>query len=237
MGKMTGLVTTVPITHATPAGFGAHEAARNSYIAIGNDYLTGSRPNVVLGAGDPARGGSSYFSASQVTQAASLGYAIAYDRTQLQSLSPSADRVLGLFNGGQLTSEYDRTPTNTEPHLSEMTTKALDLLGGHPDGFFLMIEGGLIDRAAHENNIRRSTREVLEFHNSCAAALAWMHGRDDTQLIVTADHETGGLTATNAGAGNYPVASWSTGGHTGANVPSPQGPVRACSGATSAMAS
>ncbi len=181
----------------------------------------GSRPNVVLVAGDPPAG-------KQLL----LGFAVHWPlRWVMPSHIPSQLHlsvrrrcVLVLFNAGSLRRD-DRTPTNTEPHLSEMTTKALDLLGGHPDGFFLMIEGGLIDWAAHENNIRRATREVVEFHNACAAALAWMNGRDDTLLIVTADHETGGLTATNAGAGNYPVASWSTGGHTGANVLSkPQGP-------------
>jgi alkaline phosphatase len=100
-----------------------------------------------------------------------------------------------------------------------MATKALDLLSNDPDGFFLMVEGGMIDYAAHSNDIKRTTREVVEFNSTFMAIKAWMAGRTDTLLIVTADHETGGLTATNNGAGNYPGASWTSGGHTSANVP------------------
>ena len=220
LGKRTGLVTTVPITHATPAAFGAHEASRNNYINIGNDYLNSSRPEMILGGGDPARGGSSYFSSSQVTTAQSLGYQVAYDYSQMSAWDPaSVNRALGLFAGTYLTYEYDRQPSNTEPHLSQMTAKALAIANSDPDGFFLMIEGGMIDQAAHSNHIGKTTREVVEFHNSVQTVLSWMQGRSDTLLIVTGDHETGGLTVTNQGAGNYPTASWTTTNHTATNVP------------------
>jgi len=219
LGKTTGLVTTVPITHATPAGFGAHEASRNSTIAIGNDFLNSSQPNVIFGAGDPARGGSGYFSSSQVTLAQSLGYQVVYDFPQMTAIPAGTARSLGLFNGGQLTSEYDRSPASTEPHLSQMTSKALGLLEGDPDGFFLMVESGLIDWSAHSNDIRRVTAESVEFHNTFQTVMAWLGTRTDTLVILTADHETGGLLATSQGAGNYPSATWSTTGHTGANVP------------------
>lgn len=219
MGKRTGLVTTVPITHATPAGFGAHEADRNSYLNIGNDYLTSSHPDVIFGGGGTSGGGSGYFSTTQINTAISQGYAAAYNASQLNALPTGTNKALGLFNSGDMTYEYDRTAGNTEPHLSQMTAKSLDLLSGDPDGFFLMIEGGMIDHAAHNDDIYRTTREVTEFNNSVQAVLDWMQGRSDTLLIVTADHETGGLTATNMGAGNYAYATWTTTGHTGANVP------------------
>lgn len=219
LGKSTGMVTTVPITHATPAAFGAHDLNRDNYIAIGNDYLNSSRPDVLFGAGDPARGGSSYFTAAQVTTAQSLGYQVVYDNAQMNALDPATtNRALGLFQGAQLTWEYDRAPNNPEPHLTDMTTKALDLLSDDTDGFFLMVEGGAIDYAAHGHDIVRMTREVTEFNNSVAAVLDWMQGRNDTLLIVTADHETGGLTATNQ-AGSYPTATWTSTDHTAANVP------------------
>ncbi len=219
-GKKTGLVTTVPITHATPAGFGAHESDRNNLTNIGNDYLNSSRPNVLFGAGDPSKGSGSYWSSSQTTTAKGLGYKDVYTASQLSALDPSnTSYALGLFGGQQLTYEYDRTGSTTDPHLSQMATKALDLLSNDPDGFFLMVEGGMIDYAAHSNDIRRDTREVVEFNSTFMAIKAWMAGRTDTLLIVTADHETGGLTSSSNGAGNYPGASWTTTGHTGTNVP------------------
>lgn len=219
MGKKTGLVTTVPITHATPAAFGAHEASRTSYINIGNDYLNSSRPDVIFGGGDPARG-SAYFSSSQVATAQTLGYQVVRNASEMSALNPAShSRALGLFAKDDMTYEYNRLPGNTEPHLSQMTAKALEMVSTDPDGFFLMIEGGLIDHAAHANNIGQTTFEVIEFHNSVQTVLNWMQGRTDTLLLVTADHETGGLAISGQGAGVLPVASWSTTSHTSANVP------------------
>ncbi len=220
MDKRTGLVTTVPITHATPAAFGAHEPSRNNYSNIGYDYLNVPQPEVIFGGGDPNRGGSGYFTSSHVATAQSQGYTVVYNAAQMWALDAgSVDKALGLFAGTYMTYEYDRTPSNTEPHLSEMTERALSIMSNDPDGFFLMVEGGRIDNAGHSNDIARLTEEVVEFHNAVQVALDWIQGRTDTLLIVTADHETGGLTATNQGIGSYAAASWSTGGHTGANVP------------------
>jgi len=217
-GKRTGLVTTVGVTHATPATFGAHEPSRSNYIQIGNDYLYGSQPNVIFGGGDPARGGS-YLNSSQVSYAQSIGYQLVYTTAQMNALNSTTARALGLFAGGDLTYEFDRSPSSTEPHLREMTAKALELLSTEPNGFFLMVEGGKIDHACHSNDITRATLEVVEFHNAVQVALNWMAGRNDTLLIVGADHETGGLTVTNRGAGTIPGATWTTTNHTGATVP------------------
>jgi alkaline phosphatase len=106
------------------------------------------------------------------------------------------------------------------PHLSDMTTTALDILDNDSDGFFLMIEGGKIDHASHDNQLARMIGETEEFSNTVAGVLAWAAGRDDTLVVVTADHETGGLTVLgDNGAGMLPTVSWSTTGHTGVNVP------------------
>lgn len=217
MNKRAGLVTTDAITGATPAGFGAHEASRTSYINIGNDYLYGSRPELILGGGNPALG-STYFSAAQVTAAQGLGYQVAYDAAQMNALNP-AGKSLGLFASGRLTYEHDRAPSSTQPHLSQMAAFALAAMEQDPDGFFLMIEGANIDPAAHSNNIADTTLEVVEFNNTFNTVMNWMSGRSDTLLIVTGDHETGGLTAANNGAGAIPGASWTSTSHTGANVP------------------
>jgi alkaline phosphatase len=218
LGKRTGLVTTDAITGATPAGFGAHQGYRTEYLSIGNDYLNDSRPNVMFGGGDPA-GGRGYFSASQVTTAQGLGYQVVYNNSQMSALSPSASRALGLFAAARLTLEVNRIPSNPEPHLTQMALKALDIVSQSPNGFFLMIEGANIDETAHDNSISGVTREVVEFHNATEAVLNWMSSRNDTLLIVTADHETGGLDVSWGAQGTYPPATWSSTSHTGANVP------------------
>jgi hypothetical protein len=101
-----------------------------------------------------------------------------------------------------------------------MTTTALDILDADPDGFFLMVEGGRIDHAGHANNLERNILETIEFAAAAQIVMDWAAGRPDTLVIVTSDHETGGLTVIqNNGKGSFPTVSWSSGGHTGVNVP------------------
>jgi hypothetical protein len=101
-----------------------------------------------------------------------------------------------------------------------MVAKALAALESHPGGFFLMAEGGMIDQAGHAKDLPRNIHETLEFSRAVQVALTWAAGRTDTLIVVTADHETGGLTVTkDNGPGQYPSVTWSTTGHTAANVP------------------
>jgi alkaline phosphatase len=105
------------------------------------------------------------------------------------------------------------------PNLTDMTNYALGILGKSPHGFFIMIEGGMIDQAAHLNLTGEMTYEVAEFSNAVSAALSWAKDRDNVLIIVTADHETGGLTVvSDNGKGNLPAVTWGTTGHTARNV-------------------
>ena len=207
-GKLTGLVTTTAITHATPAVFAAHEDNRNNIAGIAADYLNVSRPNVLLG-------GGSGFSAAE---AAAAGYTVVTNRTELQSLNTASETMVsGQFGNGHMPYELDGT--GDLPHLSEMTQTALEVLQSGTNGFFLMVEGGRIDHACHANDIARCVREVQEFDNAVKAALTWAGNRSDTLIIVTADHETGGLAVqADNGPGNEPDVTWSSPGHTGTNV-------------------
>ena len=216
-GKRTGLVTTTYMTHATPAGFGAHEPSRNNNAQIAGDYLTQTRPNVLFGGG-----------ANGMTPAAAAanGYTVVTNRAGMQSLDPLNETyVSGQFGNTHLPYEYDywngsSNGYDTLPHLSEMTASALDLLETDPDGMFLMVEGGRIDHAGHDNRLDRNVFETLEFADTVQTVLDWAAGRDDTLVLVTADHETGGLNVLqNNGQGVFPTVSWSTGDHTGVNVP------------------
>jgi alkaline phosphatase len=209
-GKSTGLVTTVYVTHATPAGFGAHEPDRNNYSQIANDYLTQTRPNVIYG-------GASYMGG-----AAGEGYTVVTNRAEMLTYYDAAPETMlsGQFDPGDMPYEADYDyDTGTIPRLSEMTDAALSILDNDTDGFFLMVEGGNIDHACHDNADKYAD-EVVEFANAVQEAIDWAAGRTDTLIIVCADHETGGLTVTgNNGAGNYPSVSWGSTGHTAANVP------------------
>jgi alkaline phosphatase len=210
-GKKTGLVTTTYISHATPACFGAHENNRSNYAEIVNDYLNQTRPNVLFG------GGANGITPSMAVAA---GYTVVTNRASLNSLDTnSVSFVSGQFGSGYLPYEYDGG-FETLPHLSEMTDAALDTLDNEPNGFFLMVEGGLIDQAGHINDIRRNVFETIEFANSVQKAIVWSTGRNDTLIVVTADHETGGLSVTrNNGQGLFPTVTWSTTDHTNKNVP------------------
>jgi alkaline phosphatase len=210
LGYRTGLVTTTYLTHATPAGFGAHETSRNNTSQIAGDYLNQTRPDLLFGGG--ANGLST-------TAAASAGYAVVTTCSGLQGIDPdTATKVSAQFGTYHLPYEFDGY--GTECHLSEMTSWALDMLEEDTDGFFLMVEGGRIDHAGHDNDLPRNVFETVEFHNTVQVVIDWAAGRTDTLIAVTADHETGGLTVLqNNGQFNFPTVSWSTGGHTGVNVP------------------
>ena len=215
-GKSTGLVTTTYMSHATPAAFGAHEPSRNNLPEIVTDYLYQTRPNVLYG-------GANEMSVSSATTA---GYTVVTNRAEMQALDTETETMVsGQFGSTHLPYEWDYstgtdTGYDTLPHLSEMTASALAILDNDSDGFFLMVEGGRIDHAGHDNETERNVCETVEFSNAVQVAIDWAQGRSDTLIIVTADHETGGLTVLqNNGQGNFPSVSWDTTGHTAANVP------------------
>ena len=218
-GARTGLVTTTYLTHATPACFGAHAAKRDMTEEIAADYLRGSRPNVLMGGvREEGRGVT-------VEAAEAAGYAVVTTREAMEALDPAAEYVAGLFGEGHMPYEHDyatgtHAAYDTLPHLSEMTRAALKVLGRGGEGFFLMVEGGRIDHAGHANHLERNVFETLEFDRAVAVVLEWARGRRDTLVLVTADHECGGLRILEArGKGRMPAVEWATGGHTGVAVP------------------
>ncbi len=101
-------------------------------------------------------------------------------------------RLLGLFNMGNMAYEIDRA-TTLEPSLAEMTAKTLEVLARNPKGFFAMIEGGRIDHAAHRNDAATTILDTIAFDEAVGVAVDFQRQNPDTLLIVTADHETGGM--------------------------------------------
>ncbi len=208
-GKRTGLITTSFLTDATPAAFAAHEISRLNRDPIASDYLTTSRPDLLLG------GGGEGLTAAR---AAAAGYQVVSNRLQLASLSSSTPGpICGIFGTQALPYEYDGL--GDFPHLTEMLASALKILEDAPAGFFLMVEGGLIDRASHLNDLERCLPEVVELSRAVDHARAWAQGRSDTLILVVADHETGGLKIVAAsGNGAWPTVTWTTTGHTETQV-------------------
>jgi alkaline phosphatase len=105
------------------------------------------------------------------------------------------EKLLGIWGGYTLTYTIDRQndPGDTTPTLAAMTAKAIDVLKLDPDGFMLMVEGGAIDWMAHNKDVSGTARDVVAFDEAVQVAYAFAQSDGDTALIITADHETGGL--------------------------------------------
>ncbi|QZT36580.1 alkaline phosphatase [Halosquirtibacter xylanolyticus] len=206
-GKSTGLVTTTFLTHATPASFASHQIKRNRYTQIAQDMLS-IKPNVLMG-------GSKYI---KRTNAISAGYRVAYTIPEFKKpiqidQNPHYAVLWPTNNHMPYEADYANR-TYPYAHLSDMAIKAVEILNQDPDGFFLMVEGGKIDHAGHQNNIKRNVYETIEFSNTVAKILAWAKTEEDVLILVTADHETGSLLVKkDNGKGKLPTVVWGTGGH------------------------
>ncbi len=231
-GRATGLVATDAITDATPAAFGAHVPLRRCEHEIARQYLENSQVNVLLG------GGKASFTAKEpdpcgtagnfLRLAKERGYRTVHDRNGMEkAVAEGATKLLGLFSDRALTPEYLRSPGTGEPRLPEMTASALKVLEKNPKGFFLLVEGSLVDKANHSNNFPYQVGEVLAFDETVATVRAWINRdskrRGETLLIVVPDHETGGFaitgpvsTGTNADIGLE--TTWTGKKHTGVDT-------------------
>ena len=197
--KRCGLVTTTTATHATPAGFAATVAKRSDQKAIAAQYLERG-VDVVLG------GGTQYFSEDLVAAYRKAGYGVVLNRGQLLADAGKAP-LLGLFSKSHIPFEIDRLNSAelqaSTPTLSEMTKVALQRLGSAPEGFFLVVEGGRVDHAAHANDGAAAIREQVAFDEAIATVLAFVDKNPDTLLIITTDHGTGGFNVNGLGSEDF----------------------------------
>jgi alkaline phosphatase len=184
LNKSTGLVSTCRIVDATPATFATHVLDRYETTEIARQLVEEANVDVLLG------GGTTYFLPDQINTMVSNGYSIVYNRSSLMGVS--SGKLLGLFAVDYMDYEIDRNYTTT-PSIAEMTSKSIELLSQDPDGFFLMVEGGLIDLAAHDKNKVNDALDTIEFDKAVKVALDYVKEHSNTVLMVTADHETMGL--------------------------------------------
>ncbi len=178
-GIAAGVVTTDSTSGATPSAFSAHALARDMEEDISADQLK-SGIDLIWGAESE--------SINEENTAAN-GYTYVSTETELNALE-AGSKSFAQFNFDDLkycTNEYD-TPT-----IEEMTTKAIEILDANEKGFFLMVEGACIDKFSHDNDFEGATMSTIELDKAIAAALEFAEADGETLIVVTADHETGGI--------------------------------------------
>ncbi|PHS20525.1 MAG: alkaline phosphatase [Kangiella sp.] len=191
-GLSTGLIVTSLLTDATPAAFIAHHPSRYEYSKISDYYLDNHDEqgqlmfDVILG------GGREYFvreDRNLMVELTKKGFTTIKDKTDL--LTNQDSKIVGLFAQRQLNKFWDRDEKT--PSLAEMTVSAIKVLSQNKKGFFLMVEASQIDWAGHRNNIVGVMSEMQDFELALIEALKFANEDGETQIILTADHETGGL--------------------------------------------
>lgn len=194
-----GIISTMVINHATPASFYGHRHSRQQYYELGLDLI---ESGFDLFAGGGIRQVSKNFKGPKPDiygLARKKGYRTITDKKEFLALKPGSGRIIYSAAPGYMPAAMDTPPTGTT--LAEMTAKALELLK-NPKGFFLMVEGGTIDVYGHANEAAANLREVLALDQAVKAAVDFMKKHpEDTLIVVTGDHETGGMTMGFAGSG------------------------------------
>ncbi len=202
-GKAVGIVTTVTINHATPAGFYGHRKGRGEGYALGLDLVASGFEYFAGGGLDKHDDRSNPLYRGDVYDlAAGAGYGVIRgDRAAFDALRPGCGRVWFVATEKAMPDSIDAGLWKGVPTLAELTAKGLELLSPDPDGFFMMVEGGRIDWAGHANDAATNLREVLALDDAVKVALEFQKTHPDLLVVVTGDHETGGMTMGFAGTG------------------------------------
>ena len=211
-GLLTGLISTSSITHATPASFIAHDTSRYNYENIALDFLNVDI-DIFIG------GGKKQFENREdklnlIDSLKKNQYNIIDGWQNLNSEDKGKFAVFTAYehNPDYLKGRGEMLPVSTE--------KAIKILNKNEKGFFLMVEGSMIDWGGHDQDIDYVTSELIDFDNAIAKALEFAIKDGETLVIVTADHETGGLTLIDGDMKNNSiVANFSTDHHTAVMVP------------------
>jgi len=181
--KNTGIATTDSLYGATPASFAAHVSGRGEREKIA-EQLAASRVQVMLGFGKDAflpksAGGSREDGKDLVAEMRDAGYQVAFTRTEMSEVKKR--QLVGLFGGEE------------EPTLAEMVEAAIARLSPNGEGFLLVVEGARIDWRAHDSDPAGVIVETRALAEAVAVALDYARAKGRTLVVVTADHETGGL--------------------------------------------
>ena len=190
-GKMAGCVTTVPITHATPAGFTSVSNKRSDMAGIAVQYLE-NKYDVMLGGGDK------YFNAEKRADKRDVygdftkaGYQVVNTRDALLKVDPSKP-ILGVFGEEDMPYTVDRINQPElkakYPSLAEMTHIAIERMKNNKKGFVLQVESGKVDWAAHANDVAGLLYEQIAFDEALKVAMEFAEKDQNTLVIITTDH-------------------------------------------------
>jgi alkaline phosphatase len=231
-GKSAGLVTTCQVTDATPAAFGAHVPSRVDQREIARQFIEETGVDIILGGGRRWWAPDDDAELDDLTERArGLGYRFVSTAGELRAAA--GQRMLGLFAGDELfvqdPPEGEAMSYDPPVSLWELAIAAIETLSANPNGFFLMVEEAAIDRMGHRNHAELALKGVHELDRAVRAVREFAERDGETLLIVTADHECGGLSLSGpelpwiAGDGDrFDLAdfvAWASTGHTEVDVP------------------
>ncbi|MBR2962659.1 MAG: alkaline phosphatase [Lentisphaeria bacterium] len=187
-GRSVGILTSITINHATPASFYAHNVSRDNYYDIGLDLIKSGFDYFGGGGLQGNRNGDNDI----YKLAEKEGYTVAY-KDEVPKVDLKADKLFVRGHNGQLPYAIDK-PAD-EWGLAEYTQQCIDFLMLKEKPFFVMVEGGNIDHHGHSNDAGASLRETMEMDRAVSVIMDFAKKHpNDTLLVVTGDHETGGLT-------------------------------------------
>ena len=202
LGMATGVIATEGVDGATPAGFSAHTSSRNNLDEILQDQLN-SGIDLFFGSNseryEPLKG--------QIEK--SYTYVDAYS-----DIAGSSGKIFAAFDEIPLAADGESKPT-----LASLAVAALDILSKDADGFFLMIEESHIDKYSHNNQLADALEHVKAYDNAVKAVAEYAKEIGNTIVIVTADHETGGLQYNGETAAQLSDDMYTKGSHSKADVP------------------
>lgn len=203
-GKAVGIVTNVTLNHATPAAFYANVESRKSYYDIGLqmaesgfDYFAGGSLGQCTGKDEDQK------DLYEVME--ENGYTIADTKEKAEKINADSEKVYLVSERLQDSDSMPYTIDQEEGDqtLSDMVAKGIEVMEDDPEGFFMMVEGGKVDWAEHANDGLTAIHEVLGFEESIQTAIDFYNEHpDETLIVVTADHATGGFTIGNGSTGN-----------------------------------
>jgi alkaline phosphatase len=219
-GKSTGVISTSSLTDATPASFVSHVPLRYMYREIAAQYANGAA-ELFAGGGrnffeaEVDSAGNRVGSTDVVTALEAGGYDVVY--TLEEFVASDAGRIAGLMSDNDMPRLFEgRDPD----YLSRATAKAIEVLSKNRRGFVLMVEGSEIDDAGHSASTSMVTEEVLDMDRAVKVAYDFARRSGNTLIVVTADHETGGMSITDGDNSRREVsADFSIKGHSGVMVP------------------
>jgi len=210
-GKSVGIVSSCAFTHATPASFVANNASRKNDEAIALDFLKSDIDVVIAGGSDYLINRNDHLNLSDSLVKRGYGWYVSFE----DCMKSDSRKIYCL----SYTKHPPAIPQRGD-YLENATAKAIEILSANPNGFFLMVEGSQIDWASHAKDGKKAIEEVIDLDHAVGKAMTFCEKEPSTLIILTADHETGGMTLVggNRSAGTVKT-KFTTNGHSAVMVP------------------